>query len=292
MRLSVVIPAHDAEATIGSAIRSALAQTRAPGEVVVVDDGSADDTVGVVARFGDAVRVLRQPQSGPSAARNTGVAAASGDWVAFLDADDQWHPAKLEHQCALATEADTVLVATDWARELPTGPLPAVLPQSTVGTDALLLLNRFQTSTVLLRRDAFMTLGGFDTTLDGVEDWDLWLRASRVGTVVKLDWPLVRYRDTASGYSKQLRRVYETGTVLLEQRLAEQPVDDSRTLMAWHHLRFAVAFLLDGDRADARACIRRLRTAHLVGAAPTATVRYLLPFLARRVIRRLPRRAG
>ncbi|HVC14464.1 MAG TPA: glycosyltransferase family A protein [Acidimicrobiales bacterium] len=288
MRLSVVVPAHDAQGTVAAAIRSALGQTRPPDEVVVVDDGSSDATPTVVRALGDAVRLVVQAQAGPSAARNAGVAASSGDWIAFLDADDEWHPEKLEHQVSLVRD-DVALVATDWARDAVTAPAPKPVATTLLTTGEILLLNRFQTSTVLLRREAFDAAGGFESSLDGVEDWDMWLRASRQGKVVKLDWPFVRYTDVAAGYSKALERVYRTGRTMLQRELGEPPSRSGRAVMAWHHLRFALAYLLAGDRAAARACVADLRAAGLVGAAPVATVRYVLPFLAGRAKRRLRR---
>jgi glycosyltransferase involved in cell wall biosynthesis len=286
VRLSVVVPAHDAEATVEAAIRSALAQTSPPDEIVVVDDGSTDSTSTVVRRIGEPVRLVVQRQSGPSAARNAGVAASSGEWVAFLDADDEWHPEKLERQLRVAQD-DVALVATDWARGPARGPVPDAMPITRLPSRKILLLNRFQTSTVLLRREAFVAAGGFDPSLDGVEDWDMWLRASRHGTVVKLDWPFVRYTDVATGYSKALERVYRTGHTMLQRELGEPPSGAGRGVMAWHHLRFALAYLLAGDRLAAGRCLSDLRDAGLTGAVPEASVRYLLPFLAGRLQRRV-----
>lgn len=290
MRLSVVIPAHNAAGTVAAAIRSALHQTHEPDEIVVVDDGSTDATATVVRDIGGPVRLVSQDQAGPSAARNAGAAASSGDWIAFLDADDEWHATKVERQLRVATDG-VALVATDWARESVTTPVPALVPTTVLTTAEILLLNRFQTSTVLLRRDAFDAAGGFDSELDGVEDWDMWLRASRHGRVVKLDWPFVRYTDVSTGYSKALDRVYRTGLLMLRRELGDRPTSAGRSILAWHHLRFALAYFLAGDRADARACLGDLRAAGLLGAAPNATARYLVPFLAGRVRRRLKARA-
>ncbi len=291
MRVSVVVPAHDAETTVEAAIRSALAQTCPPDEIVVVDDGSTDATATVVRRIGGTVRLVSQPQGGPSAARNAGVAASCGEWLAFLDADDEWHPEKLERQLRLAG-GDVVLVATDWSRGAVRVPAPASVSTTVLPTSKILLLNRFQTSTVLLRRDAFNAAGGFDSSLDGVEDWDMWLRASRKGTVVKLDWPFVRYADVATSYSKALERVYRTGRTMLQSELGAPLTRRVRAVMAWHHLRFALAYALANDRAHARACLADLSEAGLVGAVPEATIRYLLPFLSGRVTRRLKGRAS
>ncbi|QYO66339.1 glycosyltransferase family 2 protein [Leptolyngbya sp. 7M] len=100
-RISVVIPTYNYGRYIAEAIGSALGQSLAPAEIIVVDDGSADDTAAVVAGFGDAVKYIRQENAGVSAARNRGVAGSSGELIAFLDADDIWEPTKLEKQAAL-----------------------------------------------------------------------------------------------------------------------------------------------------------------------------------------------
>src|SRR5437773_3781756 len=98
--VSVVIPTYNYARYLPEAIDSALAQTHAPLEVIVVDDGSTDDTPRVLAVYGDRIRVIRQANRGPGAARNTGIAAARGEYVGFLDADDVWLPRKLELQMA------------------------------------------------------------------------------------------------------------------------------------------------------------------------------------------------
>jgi glycosyltransferase involved in cell wall biosynthesis len=98
MKTSAVIPAYNAEKHIARAIDSVLAQTRPADEIIVVDDGSIDKTPDVVRSFGDKVIFIQQENAGASAARNTGINAASGDWIAFLDADDEWLPSRLELQ--------------------------------------------------------------------------------------------------------------------------------------------------------------------------------------------------
>lgn len=300
--VSVVVPAHDAATTIGAALRSALAQRPAPLEIVVVDDGSTDGTVAAAraaaADGGPEVRVLSQPQAGPSAARNRGIEACRGDWIALLDADDVWRPDKWAVQRqALAAHPEAVAVAADWVRHdgafgagegppAPSSDSPAV----TVVTEVdLLRLNRFQTSTVVARADALRAVGGFDSALDGVEDWDCWRRLAAHGPIVKVDQPLVAYTDQADGYSKDLVRVYETALRMLNAALAPLPRRSRRRLLAWHHLRFAVAFRLAGDRATARRCLTDSWNAGLLSAVPGAAVMYLAPFLFARLRRRAAR---
>ena len=99
--VSVIIPAHNASEYIGRAIESVLAQTRKPDEIIVVDDGSTDDTARIIADYGSKVIYIQQENAGPSVARNTGIEAATSEWIAFLDADDEWIPEKLELQTEL-----------------------------------------------------------------------------------------------------------------------------------------------------------------------------------------------
>lgn len=118
MRVSVIIPAYNCEAYAGEAVGSALAQTYRDVEVIVVDDGSTDDTPDVLAAISDPrLHVIRQPNRGISAARNAGLDAATGAYIAFLDADDRWLPTKLERQLRLMeAEPDVVACFTDFTR--------------------------------------------------------------------------------------------------------------------------------------------------------------------------------
>ncbi len=288
--VSVVIPAHDAAGSLGRALSSVLAQTKPPEEIIVVDDGSKDATAAVAGSFGPRVRVLSRTCGGPSAARNAGIDAATGRFVAFLDADDEWHPDKLAAQLeVLGRRPEAVLVATDWSREL-TDDVPGSTDESDWTTRDLMVLNRFQTSTVLLERGVALSAGGFDPAADGAEDWDLWLRASRHGAVVKIDRPLVAYTDRPEGYSKDLRRHYDAAMGMLARASASEVSRDLRTIRAWHHLRYAIAFALIGQRAEALRCVAHVGTEGLVGRVPAATSRHLVPFLLGRVRRRARRR--
>ena len=287
-RVSVVVPAYNAARTLARTIESVATQVPPPLEIIVVDDGSTDDTL-AVARALAGVRVIEQANGGPSAARNAGLFTASGDWVAFADADDVWLPGKLalQERCVRRIP-EAVLVAGDWVRTAISS-CPGRARVRLYGYPDLLTMNRFQTSTVLVRRDVATALTGFDTALDGAEDWDMWLRCSRVGPIAKLEAPVVVYRDEPSGYSKDLRRVYTTMLTMLDRERSSSLIAprQERTIRAWHHLRFAVGFVLAGDRSAATAALADLARAGVLPAAPAAMLRYLLPFLAGRVRRRL-----
>ncbi|MDA8145809.1 MAG: glycosyltransferase family A protein [Thermaerobacter sp.] len=287
--VSVVIPAYNAAATLPAALESLVAQTFADWEAWVVDDGSTDATAQVAKAFSDSrVLFLRQANAGPSAARNRGLAAARGEWVAFLDADDTFEPDKLTRQLAAAAiHPEAVAITCDWHRPgVAVPPAPAELPWRRWREADLWSLNRFQTSTVLARRQVLTRLGGFDPAVDGAEDWELWIRLAGQGPVVHLLWPLVAYADSPGGVSKDLERVYRCGEVMLRRHLANLPPPRRAELLAWHHLRFAVAFRLAGDPRY-RRCLRPLRSPAAWPGALRAFFFRLVPFLWGRVRRRL-----
>lgn len=295
--VTVVIPAYNDAAWIADAITSVLTQTMRPAEILVVDDGSMDDTAELVRdRFGSMVTVISRANGGPSRARNTGIEAASQPYLAFLDADDVWIPAKLERQVRfLETSPDIGLVATDWVRdahELP-AEVPDLegVPKTAIRYADLLALNRFQTSTVVTRTKLLQEVGGFDPAVDGAEDWDLWVRLAQASGVVKFDWPFVVYRDRETGYSKDVWRVYETMLLLLDKHRDSAPLSEAgfRELEAWHHLRFFVALSLLHDRDHARQALRAAFRDGRWPYAVQASVTRLLPFLYGRVRRRTPR---
>ena len=296
--VSVVVAAHNAIATIASCLDSVGSQSRRPRETLVVDDGSSDGTGQLVAASFPHVHLLGQANAGPASARNRGIAEATGRWIAFLDADDVWHPDKLAVQLEAAERhPQAVLVACDWVPPasdlMARGMARGKGGETVLSTRDLLVLNRFQTSTVLLRSDVARRIGGFDPSVDGTEDWDLWLRSSAYGAVVKVDRTLVCYRDLPGSYSKDGWRVYSSMLRLLDRHLgaAGLSTHEARELRAWHHLRFLVSFWLARRPELVQRVWANLRAEELLGAVPSATVHHLLPFLARRRLRRLQRLA-
>src|SRR5687768_13428667 len=154
-RVSVVIPVYNAAAFVREAVDSALAQTHSDTEVIVVDDGSTDETPAILAAYGDRIRVHRQRNTGVGGARNTATRLATGDWLAFLDADDVWAPRKIEAQ--LNAVGDGAWVYTNRFNFGARGPVPEVQSDVTLMTDGdvfvpLLLRGNFITMSSAMMR--------------------------------------------------------------------------------------------------------------------------------------------
>ena len=220
--VSVIIPAYNAERDIAAAVRSVLAQTCQDFEIIVVDDGSRDGTLAALQPFGKRVRVHQQRNAGVSAARNTGARLAAGDWLAFLDADDAWMPAKLERQLALTTP----MSFTDRLNIGALGDLPVLQSTATPmrGGDIFVALMReanfITTSSVMIRRALFAELGGFDPSLQTAEDWDLWLRVAARHPIGFVPEPLVQYRLQSGSLSRSYERINHDRLAVISRALA------------------------------------------------------------------------
>ncbi len=226
-RVSVVIPAANAEAFLAEAIQGALDQTLPAHEVIVVDDGSTDRTGAIAGSFGSRVLVISEHVGGAGAARNRGSHAATGDWLAFLDADDIWLPQKLERQFA-GLNPDDVFGCTDRLNFGELDGLPPIqsevnrLVEGDVFEYMLRNGNFITTSSVVLRSDVFRALGGFATepALIVGQDWDLWLRVLQDHTLAVCREPLVRYRVHGKGASRRVRLMARSRLRIVERMLA------------------------------------------------------------------------
>jgi glycosyltransferase involved in cell wall biosynthesis len=207
--VSAVIPVHNGEDYVADAVRSVLSQTAAALECIVVDDGSTDGTRSALEAFVPDVTVIHQAQSGVSRARNRGADAARGELVAFLDHDDEWLPAKLERQLAALGPDDTMVVCALQVVDADGAPgeIKRLGPTDRL-VEGMLLFDGTPTlscsSSGLVRRDAFLAIGGFDTSLSMSADWDLLLRVLLEGRLAYVDEPLVRYRVHASNMSRHV----------------------------------------------------------------------------------------
>jgi glycosyltransferase involved in cell wall biosynthesis len=179
--VSVIMPVFNGAPYIRQALDSVLGQSFAALEVIVVDDGSTDDTRCLLADFGDRITVLAQARKGPSAARNRGLEAARGEYVAFMDADDEWAPSFLSTTVrALAAQPPSVVgVCTGWLYVRHDGRPLVHTRQASSGVLSvrdLLTGGQFPIHAALTRREAVLRVGGFDEHIRAMEDWDLWLR--------------------------------------------------------------------------------------------------------------------
>ncbi len=198
--VSVIIPAFNAECFIRDAIESVLHQTVPAAEVIVINDGSTDRTSEILQTFGNRITVIALAGRGAAAARNAGAAAASGTWLAFLDADDTWLPTKLERQLDVAREPGVAMVYTDRLNIGARDPLPErqsdvqQLYAGDVFLDLLIHGNHITLSSVIIHAVTFHSIGGFAEHLKSAEDWDLWVRIAETNYISVCPEALVRYR--------------------------------------------------------------------------------------------------
>ncbi|MGD8374704.1 MAG: glycosyltransferase [Acidobacteriota bacterium] len=304
-RVSVVMPAWNAAATIREAIGSVLDGSFQDVEVIVVDDESTDGTVASVEAFGAPVRLLRQSsRGGPSAARNRAIGEARGELVAFLDADDLWHPDKLEHQVAhLDAAPDVDLVYTNvWNTDgetfLPMNRAARRVARTGNVYAALFHENFIVTSSVLVRRSALSDVGGFDESLTISEDFDLWLRIARRHRVGFVDRPLTFYRMQEGSAFSDLERRLAARERILEKALREggegtPSSAEIRQLIAALTYRMGVLHARSGDWDRARDLFRkaggrgssRARMASFLSRLPTGLREPLRRLRTRLVVR-------
>jgi len=226
--ISVVIPAYNSERTIADTVHSALAQEDVRVEVLVVDDGSIDNTVAVAESIGDTrVRVISKVNGGAPSARNAGIAEAKGEWVALLDADDLWVTHKLKTQLAalnaaangFAAHAGAYLVDDDMnvlqirrCTESPNNNLIAYLLFQNLPAVA---------SSWVIRRDVLNEIGGFDAGLVILEDWDLSIKLARYGEPLNIPEPLTLYRQHPANRSRNLEIHIAPGLIVLARVFAD-----------------------------------------------------------------------
>lgn len=225
--VSVVIPTFNYGHFVADAVASALAQTYRPTEIIVVDDGSSDDTQARLTPYLDRIRYIRQENQGLSVARNTGIQAASGTWIALLDADDAWHPRKLEMQLAFVRRHPEIgVLGTDTILDRPREwPAPGELPQR--GPDftvcELVYKVRFAPSSAVIRRDCFERAGLFDPELRSAEDRDMWVRIACHFPVTNLPMNLCWYRMHANNMSRAAVRMEENELKVLDKAFRDIP---------------------------------------------------------------------
>ena len=286
--VSVVVPSYNRAALLKRTLRAILAQQFTDLEVLVVDDGSTDDTGTIAAAADPRVMVIRNQQpAGVSTARNRGIAAARGEWIAFCDDDDLWSPHKLIRQLKAAEQA-----GADWAyagdvnvdehlRVLSGGPPPD--PEAVVA-----LMPRWNPlasggSNVLVRSRLLAAVGGFDPGLRRTEDWDLWIRIARTGPPAWVREPLVAYRFHGGNIVTDPEGMVEEARCLAERYDIPVDLTAMHRRAAWAALRNGRRLLALGyyARAVAGGDLRSLGRAAVAAIHPAVGTNQLFRFAGR-----------
>lgn len=281
--VSVILPTFNRSRVLGRAIQSVLAQTFSELELIIVDDGSADDTASLVAAIKDPrIRYIRHSGNlGAAAARNTGIRAAASEWLAFQDSDDEWLPDKLEKQWAAARGAPGMVIYCGFRRRRGESffytPHKGIRQREGDVLGELLLGNFVSTQTILIRKELLEEIGGFDDSLPRLQDWDVAIRLAMKYPFRLVDEPLVRVNHSPDSISEQDEAQLEALTIIFEKHVAvfEQYPDSRFRILAG----FALANLTYGKfglagRQFRAAMAVRPRTARGWGAFFFS---YLLP---------------
>lgn len=267
--VSVVIPAYGHATFLKSTIESILRQTYEDYEVIVVDDGSPDDTPRVAAEFGSAIWYIRQQNQGMAAARNTGIRHASGDVISFLDDDDLWLPDYLS-TVVPHFQTDPRLAALHTGYQLTTDKGGQDFPRQGTRTvpshelyDTLIEAGFFPPSSVSVRASCLESVGVFDEGLQGLADWDLWLRICREYRFIGIPDVLVKYRLHAGGLSSNVQHMTEDRLKAVrkhfgppEGRISAWP-RDKRRAYAFAYRTAAFEYGIRGQPEDAWCFLRQ-----------------------------------
>ncbi len=266
--VSVVIPTYDRGAYLREAVQSVLDQSYQAWELIVVDDGSSDGSVGFLEALADSrIQVVRQPHSGnPARMRNLGITRAGGEYVAFLDSDDVWMPEKLSLQVAdLRLHPDCRWSYTDFkwvnegGEEIPVrGRAGSHLCRGWIFEDLIAGHAWTATPSVLAERGLLVEAGGFDESLLYSEDYDLWLKLSRLSPVTVVTDRLVGVRQHRG--RQREAQVFRYGVEVYRRLLADRQPSDARGLCrrAWVRasVHFADRLRFEGQHDEAFSTLR------------------------------------
>ena len=292
--VSVIIPAYNAERFLGPTLDSVLAQEIAGMEVIVVDDGSSDGTSRVAAAAGPSVTVIAGPRRGVSSARNEGVSASAGAYIAFIDHDDLWEPGKLRRQAEMLDTDPRVALVFTQARVVgntgnsgrtgergrtggggadPDGTIFPMLPDPaaflTKAYENLVHWNYIPMSSVMVRRSCLPPLEGegpFDPRYALSEDWDLWLRVAAAcgeGSVSFIAEPLTRYRIVAGRATERMADLRLEDLMIFEQQVRDHAwlatSDPERYRSTLYRLNEEAGYWLwkEGRGAEARRVLKQ-----------------------------------
>ncbi|MBI5761260.1 MAG: glycosyltransferase [Planctomycetales bacterium] len=283
--VSVIIPTFNRAVLVTRAVESVLGQTLPADEVIVIDDGSTDDTRDVLTRFGNRIRYVFQENQGVSAARNRGIEAATGRYIAFLDSDDEWLPLKLERQVAhLESHPEIDFVTCRDSTD--DGQLKTETYRDPRHQLRQFLIRPFYSnpSRYLVRRECFEEFGRFDPRFPPAEDLEMWLRLLKAGCRFDiLSEPLMIYHLTPGALSCDPRRAFRGELLVREHYVRTLPARWDRWIVgslftARMHLTAARGLRTQGHLAEAGLHMLRSLTANPFGPQSHRRLQWLASF--------------
>lgn len=251
--VSVILPTYNRAQLIGRAIQSVLDQTYQDFELIIVDDGSKDNTAKIINNLEDRrIKYVRHEKNkGANAARNTGIAMARGEYIAFQDSDDEWFPEKLEKQMRIfkTASADVGVVYTGFWRveedQKVYIPSPKIKQKEGNIHTKLLHGNFVTTQAVVIKRKCFNKAGLFDECLPRLQDWELFIRISKYYSFKCIDEPLLVSYFTPKSISANQEALIFAHLYILEKHYSDLRMN--KKLFAYHHFNIGNILCLSGD---------------------------------------------
>ncbi len=286
MRVSIIISTYNRADLLPNAIECLLSQTRVPDEIIVVDDGSMDDTQDVLKQFGPPVISVWQSNQGLSAGRNKGLELATGDLIAFLDSDDLLFPDSIEKRAAiLEAQPEYDVVYSNVELVTGSGKVHGLYSQVRPGPRPtgniyiqLAQYNLMPVHAFMFRRTCLDVTGVFDTQLYGMQDYDLWLRMAAQFKFYYLDEPLAQYVQHETMMTIKKNREMMADRLIIQDRMYQMPAfqqlpgNEKATILVKH----GIQHMLLGEAETARRAFRLA-----ISAAPTAPKAYVMWALSR-----------
>lgn len=265
--VSIIIPNYNHGAYLADAIQSALDQTYSNIEIIVVDDGSTDDSQAVANKFREQIHYMYQRNGGLCAARNTGLRAAKGTYIGLLDADDMLEPdycRQLVSALLAFPDAEGIICGYRFV-DVKNNSLPQVESRCLAGENLYEILlggNFLVPESVLLHRRCYKSAGPFDTALTACEDWDMWLRVSKSHKIICTERVLTRHRILPASMSSDPLRMLNNRLAVLHKHVGQEPRGDGAVHLKRYtyghvYFRTALEYELEGDSDAALRCLTK-----------------------------------
>ncbi|WP_016957052.1 glycosyltransferase family 2 protein [Catenovulum agarivorans] len=280
--ISVIIPAYNAEAYIEETLQSVFKQDYSNLEILVVNDGSTDNTLEILNKYQNKITIFDIANSGVSYARNFAVEHAKGDWLAFIDADDLWDTDKLSKQYAqlngnLWSHCNSYYIGEEQSGKV----TRAELSEQPAGSvfDKLVLENFITTSTILIDKQTFIDAGGFDEKLAALEDWKLWLDIAFKHPISYVDQPVAKYRVYQGSTSRKARKMLPLHLAVIEHAFTKNVSNNQSLKKLAQEKSYTICSYLAEDAGDSSFALNCAWHAMNIG-------RFKLP-LVKRLVRTL-----